>query len=458
MNDDYGRRSMRWLLIALATCALVNFAIVAFVASTGESRDQAMSASGLSLTPDLLKRTYVDSIRPMATAYLRQLRSGDMYWVFLVEGIKFQYPPSSLLLMKLLPLPLTIYDIDNLLTRLSVTSFVAMLLTIGFAIALWLKLVSVGTTGPVAWRKPNNLVAILLISILGITFYPLAKGHTIGQIQVYLGALSAAALLLQEVKSQALSGACLALCCLVKPQFGVVVLWALLRREKRFLWGFGIILVAGLCLSIYEFGLNNHFQYLEVLRRLSRGGETYWPNQSVNGFLNRFLQNGDAIVFWPFALAPFHPVVYYTTMISSVLIVVLALFTPAAASLKGRSLDLAVMICAATMASPIAWEHHYGVFFPIFAIALVMAVRSSRSGLLLLVSYGLVANELVRPNLVFANRWTGILGSHIFFGALLLFGLLLTMRYRGTGSEPSDITLNVGKAPSAETESLANSA
>jgi len=52
--------------------------------------------------------------------------------------------------------------------------------------------------------------------------------------------------------------------------------------------------------------------------------------------------------------------------------------------------------------------------------------------LFVLASYTLVANELLRPKLVFADHWTGIFGSHIFFGALLLFGFLLSVRFRGT--------------------------
>jgi hypothetical protein len=111
------------------------------------------------------------------------------------------------------------------------------------------------------------------------------------------------------------------------------------------------------------------------------------------------------------------------------------LFAPAAKAVRGRPIDLALMICAATLASPIAWEHHYGAFFPVFALALPIALAIGRSGILLLISYELVANEMLRPPIMFANRWVGLLGSHIFAGALLLFGFLLWARARGiTGS------------------------
>jgi len=309
---------------------------------------------------------------------------------------------------------------------------IAVVVTIVTSAVLWRKYMANTINGFSMWRKPNIVLAMFLIFVLGETFYPITRGHYIGQIQVYLGALSAVALLLHELGFSSLSGASLGLCCLVKPQFALILLWAMLRRQKHFILGFGVVVGLGIGLSIITFGLDNHLQYLEVLQYMSRRGETFGPNQSINGLLNRFLENGSAIDFQVNAFPPYHPIVYYSTLVSSVLILALAFLFPAAENLKGRTLDLALMMCAATIASPIAWEHHYGAFFPIFALAFVVAIRSSRAGLLLFVSYELMANELMRPDLIFSDRWTGILGSHIFFGALLLFGYLLSVRYRGS--------------------------
>jgi hypothetical protein len=123
--------------------------------------------------------------------------------------------------------------------------------------------------------------------------------------------------------------------------------------------------------------------------------------------------------------------VYYGTLVSSAVIVGLALFLPAARSVRGRALDMAVALIAATLASPIAWEHHYGAFFPIFAIALSAPGITGWIGVLLITSYELVANELLRPQLIYRTRWTGLFGSHLFFGALVLFAILLVSRWRG---------------------------
>jgi hypothetical protein len=253
---------------------------------------------------------------------------------------------------------------------------------------------------------------------------------------VYLGALVALALLLNAYEFRGLSGVCIGLCCLVKPQYGLLVVWGLLRREKRFLIGLLAVGALGLAVSFKTFGVQNHLQYLEVLQRLGRFGEAYGPNQTVNGLLQRWLENGNPIKFQSRALPPFHPVVYYGTLVSSLVLVGLALFLPSAAQQRGGAIDLAVALCAATMASPIAWEHHYGAFFPILALAIPVALAAGRSGVLLLIAYELMANELIRPQLIYMNRWTGLLGSHLFYGALLLFGLLLAGRWRGEPQPP----------------------
>jgi alpha-1,2-mannosyltransferase len=152
--------------------------------------------------------------------------------------------------------------------------------------------------------------------------------------------------------------------------------------------------------------------------------------------LQRWFGNGNAIKFQSRGLPPYHPVVYYATLVSSLVFVGLALFYPAEPGQRGRTIDLAAVICAATLASPIAWEHHYGAFFPAFAVAVSTLMRGNRaSAWLLLLSYLLMANELTRRELVFTDRWIGLLGSHIFFGAVLLYGILLAARSRAERPE-----------------------
>ena len=88
------------------------------------------------------------------------------------------------------------------------------------------------------------------------------------------------------------------------------------------------------------------------------------------------------------------------------------------------------------MASPVAWEHHYGAFLPVFALALPLLARDrplgARTAPVLAFSYLAIGSAFLRPEWLFAHRVTGVLGSHLFFGGLALFALLWIQRRRGT--------------------------
>jgi alpha-1,2-mannosyltransferase len=193
----------------------------------------------------------------------------------------------------------------------------------------------------------------------------------------------------------------------------------------------GLVAVAGVGLTaaILRYGFANHLEYFKVLRFIALHGEAYWPNQSVNGLLNRLLDNGDPLHFDRYSFPPYHAVVYFGTLISSLAIVMIALW-PA----RGRSadsLDLAIALLGATLAAPVAWEHHYGILLPIFALATPIVLQRSASKLrsvLLLASYLMVANALLRPTWLLGDPMRELLASHLFFGALLLFAILVSAR------------------------------
>ena len=71
------------------------------------------------------------------------------------------------------------------------------------------------------------------------------------------------------------------------------MLWALLRREWRFAFACVATGLVGLIGSIAVFGWANHLDYLRVLSHLAERGEAYYPNQSVNGLLNRLMSIGE---------------------------------------------------------------------------------------------------------------------------------------------------------------------
>ena len=93
-----------------------------------------------------------------------------------------------------------------------------------------------------------------------------------------------------------------------------------------------------------------------------------------------------------------------------------------------------------TIASPIVWTHHYGVFLPLFALTLPVVLETRRGRRLnlavLAVSYLLVANNYRVVNRLFAETSVNFVQSYVFFGGLLFLGLLYRLRAPAERSPP----------------------
>jgi alpha-1,2-mannosyltransferase len=440
-NSRPQNRVLLWLVKVLAINFVLSAAIfLGLTIASGPTTDtirRALKATAPAQVLRLRDRGGIDSWRPMLTAYQRKLEDpkSDLYATFFVERLVFQYPPSSLLLFDLFPRSMiNLADLTRLVEPLKGWLDKLSRIAIGLTVLASVLILERGLRRltPDRPAPPAQVAASVAISLaVGLTFYPVLVGYPVGQMQVFLNALLALAVLFSVIGRPALAGMCFGACCLVKPQYGLVLLWSLLRRQWRFTLGLVGVLVPGLAISIARFGLADHLRYLDVVRDLSRRGETLWFNQSVNGLLNRLLENGTVLM--PSEAPPYHPVVYALTVLSSVAILALALWPRRDAPRpNGGVIDLMIMLVAITLASPIAWIHHYGAFLPVFAAAvpgLFYARPLGRTTVpLLALSYVAMANLLVWPEVVFRNRWVGLAGSHLFFGSLTFFGLLLALR------------------------------
>ena len=163
---------------------------------------------------------------------------------------------------------------------------------------------------------------------------------------------------------------------------------------------------------------------------MSRRGEGYFPNQSLNGLLNRLLRNGNNLEWMGASFAPYHPWVFWPTAISSALLVAAALAPPPAGQ-RGDAVDFSLLALTVTVASPIAWEHHYGILPPIYAATLAAVVVRPALGAaglpLLAASFALTSNELGFTNRLATTNWN-VLQSYLYVGALLLLLLLHRLR------------------------------
>ena len=375
-----------------------------------------------------------DSWKPMrrARAWLHEAHPGRLYQqVFFEEGLKLQYPPTSLLALDgLALLPGRGWTSNEMLNGIS---WIAVVLTAALSVAVMLRRRDpVGAPAPGPAPAGERGLQIVLGLAAALTFYPLVFGFYLGQVQTWIDALVAGLVLAWLAGRPATAGVLSGLVCLIKPQLGLLVVWAALRGQRRFAAGWLVVVVLAGVLSIALYGFVNHLDYLAVLSYIGRHGESFNHNQSVNGLVHRLLRNGNNLE-WVDAFPPFDARVYAATLLFGIALMGAALGFRRREAASAPGIDLAIVIASVTIASPIAWTHHYGVFLPLFALALPEALAPGRGRALLLsllaVSYLLVANNYRALNRLADTPWN-FLQSYVLAGGLLFVFLLYRLRGR----------------------------
>jgi len=416
-----GGLSLRPLL--LATC----FVITSFVLI-----NLCWSLTGRSSTFDifpmwLIAHAYYDSWQVMETAYqlLQKSQAVSVYQeIFFNLRIKFQYPLTSLLpfyVFEYLGIEPFIYRFNYVNALFQVVGALAT----GAASALLMRRIY----GPL--DATLTLAAAVFGTVAFVTFYPTMRAFELGQIQVWINMLFCLAVVFWLLERPFLVGMLIGLICLIKPQFSMFLIWALVRREWGIVAGLVSVVLLGMVVSLYLFGFDNHWDYLSVLQFMSQRGEVFYPNQSINGLLNRFLGNGVSKVFDVNEFPPYNPSVYIGTLLSSLLILSFVLFYKP----KNGFIDFLIAGLGFTMASPIAWEHHYGIL-PIYFVTLFFGILSlpsdmSRRPLLIVLAVAFIVggNFYAVVNSV-GPGFASLVQSYLFFSAVAVFWLLYRLRGR----------------------------
>src|ERR1700722_20004063 len=149
--------------------------------------------------------------------------------VFFDRHTKFQYPLTSLLpyywLQKLGTSDSSLYLLSKIVCQLCVC------LTILFSILIGLKfLPSDGEGQPT--RREIALIA-LAVGVAGLFYLPLIRGSTLGQIQTLLTLGFTLALYCWIEGRETASGILMGLMMLIKPQYALFFIWALLRKKFK---------------------------------------------------------------------------------------------------------------------------------------------------------------------------------------------------------------------------------
>jgi alpha-1,2-mannosyltransferase len=368
-----------------------------------------------------------DSWEPMRQAYQWfASHPGETIYqtVFFKLHVRFQYPPSSLLIFAAAN---SLHcNVSNRFLDL-ISWFFVWTEAAAVARIAWVLSLSADATLP-AWVHSKRI--LFLIACLTIAFYPVAWGFSLGQVQTWLNAWFVLACLCWVSNRRLAAGLFIGAICLFKPQFILFFVWAALRKQGRFLVGCAAILVPGELLALLIFGYPNHLDYLNELRFLGHHGQFFYLNQSVNGLLNRFIGNTDSIGGFP----PYNKVVDLGTTLTSTAMLGAALVY----RMRAKSVNVVDFLIAGltfTLASPIAWTHHYGFLPAAFVVLLALvgtlspAREKSLACLVLAVSYSLCAYPS-HPNFFPATGLGSLLLSPFFFGALGALGLLYFYRDR----------------------------
>jgi len=405
----------RLLLFVVASLLLANIAQWAICRALGLGNPGGLKDLVLAFTHIT---QWTDSWRPMMTSLdaFQANPSQPIYAAKLYDTLI--YPLASLLPMVFLR-KLGLSD-GAMLRVLAWASWLAVLGIVAMSIALARRLLRERET-TLTW--PSTLA--IMLAVLGC--YPLLKGYALGNAQTFLSLGFIVMLYLWTDGHERSAGVVAALLTMVKPQFVLLLLWMAVRRRWGAMWAFVACAAVVIGVSIAVFGWHNNLDYIAVLAGLSHKAQSHFANQSMFGTINRMIFNGENIGYTPYVYTPYIPWVYKATVASSVLLMLAVLVYPWR-KMSGSAADLGAMGIISVAASPMAWEHHYGIVFSIAAWAwFAHACWWRKRPWVLGVAVFLCLNFLPAFNYLSDKRGWNILQSYLYFGALLLVGWLMRL-------------------------------
>ncbi len=232
-------------------------------------------------------------VRQWTDSWLPMLKSLDYFAAHPAEPIYYAHLYDTLIypLASLLPL-VTLQKLGlrepTILHILAIASWLAVL-GVG-AVSLWMGQRLLKRRGfSLDWQ---SIVAVMLACI---GCYPLIKGYALGNAQTFLSFLFAVLLLLWTTGRERSGGVVAALLAFVKPQYGLLLIWMVLRRRWGATTAFLVCSAVLIALSVAVFGWHNNLDYIHVLSSLSRKAQSHYANQSMFGTLNRVIGNGENI-------------------------------------------------------------------------------------------------------------------------------------------------------------------
>jgi len=378
-----------------------------------------------------------DSWRPMKLALDHWTESQGQSLLYtdllLTNKVKFQYPPTALLITQFIET-----NHVNLLNFTTATTFIFLFIMIASVIGT--TLYSYREYKAPQLSTAEKIAVGVLLTFLLFTFYPAVKAGTLGQIQVWLNAFFALAILCYITGYETIAGILLGLMASIKPQYALFILWGLFRGNKRIVIAMIVTGALGLLLGIREFGFAMYVDYLRGLSFLTQHGESYYSNQSFNGLAGRLFSVRYPDVFnntkWRgYYFPPYNIWIFSFTQITTIAILLISLIKTKSQNMEARTADFLLMGLGVTLASPIAWEHHYGILFPIF-VCVWLVLWFGESPLkhiwakIAFVTCYLFAANVIPFTKFLADSYLNILQSYLFLAACGVFILLILIKHQ----------------------------
>lgn len=384
---------------------------------------------------------YSDSSMPIYRALNLKNESAIIYdEVFFDEGIKYQYPPTALLpfyfMLKIKHLSFSTFH-----TFFSQITSIFYLISLAGIFIIFRKFFIDKQDS-----KVDKYLKYATAFLLAVTFFPLSRGMFLGQIQAWINCLLVFSIIFLMKNKEKPAGICLAFCILIKPTYALILLWAFSRKKwelfKYILVTVGIVTL----ISLPIFGIKNFLGYISVLSFLGRHGESFVVNQSFNGFLNRLLFNGQILQATQFP--PFNKWVYIFTLVSSIILICASFFLFYLKKReKDNTLDFLILLLSITLASPIAWDHHYGFiivsYMILFKLIFGLPPKFKKLILVLFVfSYFLMSHLYLTLTYNLYNTHYNFLHSNLLFGALILLGIKYYLFFKLNGLKSKLFRMN----------------
>ena len=277
---------------------------------------------------------------------------------------------------------------------------------------------------PLIRTKKDWIFAVLIL----VGFFPLRWGVTCVNIQSFITFFLAVLVLAYSKSHNVLSGVMLGLAACLKPYLALLLLFAAVRKEWKFI--FAAVATASLLIlaSLIVVGIAPWKTYFFDLLPVVTRGYGYYPNHSINGIVHRWLGHPTSMT-----LGPESVIVFWATRIAAVFFLgSSACPRPIRKSRPRKNMhteqwlcraaDISIAILAVTLVSPIVWDHYYACCMVLFSVCLViysLTIRSFWFLGLLTCSYVLLGTYFLTVAGVASGPLTLINSTH-FFGAILL--------------------------------------